>query len=146
MQAPHPSNSKESHDFPCCFPGHPTCPPAHTNRNLSSLLTLVHRLLFGVASTSTLGNVFVFVLTFALSHHKSSGPDFNLTLRSGEGSLSSRPLFCGRGSLYLASAQEEEEGEGGAEGRLFFFAFQFGALCSVLGRLLCRLLLDVSPL
>lgn len=64
-------------------------------------------------STSALGNVFVFVLTFALSHHKSSGPDFNLTLRSGEGSLSSRPLCCGRGSSCLASAQEEKEGEGG---------------------------------
>lgn len=85
-------------------------------------------------------------MTFALSHHKSSGPDFNSTLHSGEGSLSSRPLFCGRGSLYLVSAQEEEEGEGSREGLLFFFAFQFGALCSILGLLLSRFLLDVSPL
>lgn len=79
-------------------------------------------------STSALGNVFVFVLTFALSHHKSSGPDFNLTLRSGEGSLSSRPLCCGRGSSCLASAQEEKEGEGGGggEGRLFFSPSNLG--------------------
>lgn len=89
-------------------------PSVHVNRNLSCSLTLVHRLLFRVPSTSALGNVFVFVLTFALSHHKSSGPDFNLTLCSEEDSLSSRPLFCGRGSLYLTSAQEQEEG-GGAE-------------------------------
>ena len=121
-------------------------PPAHANRNLSCLLTLVRRLLFRVASTSALGNVFVFVLTFALSHHKSSGPDFNSTLCSGERSLSSRPLFCGRGSLYLASAREEEEGEGGREGLLFSFAFQFGALYSVLGLFFSRFLLDVSPL
>lgn len=37
MQAPRPSNSKESHDFPCCFPGHPTCPPC-THKQKSLLL------------------------------------------------------------------------------------------------------------
>lgn len=48
--------------------------------------------------------------------------------------------------MYLASAREEEEGKGGGEGRLFFFAVQFGALRSVLGLLHSRFLLDVSPL
>lgn len=37
-------------------------------------------------------------------------------------------------------------GRGGREGLLFFFAFQFGALYSILGLLLSRFLLDVYPL